>query len=73
MKGIVLVRSMERGHLELDTLVVVGLDQDAVRLDPVKSEVTEEEGKLVVDELYDIVSSIFLDFLVVVMVVHKME
>jgi hypothetical protein len=44
---------MERGHLEQDTLVVVGLDQDAVRLDPVKSEVTEEEGKLEVDELYD--------------------
>lgn len=72
MKGIE-VRSMERGHLELDTLVVVGLDEDAVRVDPVNSEVTEEEGKLVVDELFDIVSSIVVDFLVVVMVVHKME
>lgn len=37
----------------LDTLVVVGLDQDAVRLNPVNSEVTEEEGQLVVDELFD--------------------
>lgn len=62
MKGIISVRSMERGHPELDTLVVVGLDQDAVRLDPVNSEVTAEEGKLVVDEHYDIVSSLFVDF-----------
>jgi hypothetical protein len=44
---------MERGHLEPDILVVVGLDQGTVRLDSVKSEVTEEEGKLVVDEHFD--------------------
>lgn len=54
------VHSMGRGHLELGTLVV-GLDQDAVRLDPVNSEVTGEEGKLVVDELSDEGSSIYLD------------